>query len=428
MIASLNRLSVPVLAAGLFLSGYATLFGEYEQLRIIIVILMVIGSGMGFLMLGAHGMHPRLYRILLAGAALIALTAVSLCLGAPEGVIDYKSLFQTLTQLVLVCGWIVYCSYMEWDQEWLWKILAVAGLACGIANLVIWFQSGFQIPFAGFATAKNSLATAAMTMGFVALGTLHVSRSAVAELLGWALLGSSVLVLIASGGRSALIVLASSAFAYWAWPLLIGTRKRQLMTLTVVFGISFMIPLTYLNLDKWAVFRTMDRYSKNYFGLSVYTGRESLWPSVMDGIEERPYYGHGSKANMRFTRHMRGGQTQEHSAHNLYLATLYQVGIVGLFGVALLISAVWWSYFDVGFLWLTRVAGAFFLGILLRENFEVSLTQNNLQMGVGEWAIIACGICPWFDDLVREQAEEDGDGSEDNLYATLHEEQVGEAV
>jgi hypothetical protein len=41
---------------------------------------------------------------------------------------------------------------------------------------------------------------------------------------------------------------------------------------------------------------------------------------------------------------------------------------------------------------LLSLSAAFYIGVLLREASEVSLTQNTLQIGLGSWAAIMSGL------------------------------------
>ena len=203
----------------------------------------------------------------------------------------------------------------------------------------------------------------------------------------------SLLAIIASGSRAAFLEVTLACAVYVLWPVIAGSVARFRMAfITLVLGL-FTLTWILPNLSDWHRFWRFDfwRFNEVVYdvsGLEINTGREVLWPHVIAGIQERPLFGHGSGASVRFERSIGGGHTLKQSAHNLYLTVTYQAGVVGLAGLVLYLQGIWMLYHRSRWSAHARLGAAFFAAIALREAFEVSLTQNNLIVGVGAWTLI----------------------------------------
>lgn len=132
-------------------------------------------------------------------------------------------------------------------------------------------------------------------------------------------------------------------------------------------------------------------------GKSLYTGREQIWSILFDAIEKNPFFGLG----LGFDLEQLGIDV---SAHNFYLIMLLQFGIVGyiLFSV--------WFYLLVRFVRggafrqnsrVSDLALAWFLSVLMQQNFEQFLFQNNLAASFMLWFIVGVAFSynPRFDKL-----------------------------
>lgn len=100
----------------------------------------------------------------------------------------------------------------------------------------------------------------------------------------------------------------------------------------------------------------------------------------------RPLLGHGAGVLAeQFT-----GRTW--SAHNLYMQVMLQTNFLGMFGLVLLFGSVWREFWPGKKAHIVRLAAALFVGGVIREVFEVTLIQNNVQTGVLLWLVVAVGI------------------------------------
>ena len=71
---------------------------------------------------------------------------------------------------------------------------------------------------------------------------------------------------------------------------------------------------------------------------------------------------------------------------------MLQAGIVSLVVLGVTLWSIWLSLYNKRKDTIVRLAGSFLLGALVHEAFEVSLTQNNLTVGIIIWSIIAIGV------------------------------------
>ena len=75
-----------------------------------------------------------------------------------------------------------------------------------------------------------------------------------------------------------------------------------------------------------------------------------------------------------------------YSSHNLWLQLALQMGITGLILMAIFLLVVQYRIAK-GDNPLWRISVSFFIALIFHECFEVSLTQNNLAVGLISWLI-----------------------------------------
>ena len=128
-----------------------------------------------------------------------------------------------------------------------------------------------------------------------------------------------------------LIIQTASRAVYIALLVVLGIMLIQhfkpimvkyLMPLVFTFIFIFMVLYIKVFTSPWGLY--LNELSRNLFGKSLYSGRESLWIEIWDKIKQAPILGYGiSKTSINIT-------TLQLSTHNQYLQTLLEVGLVGL--------------------------------------------------------------------------------------------------
>ena len=121
------------------------------------------------------------------------------------------------------------------------------------------------------------------------------------------------------------------------------------------------------------------------------TEEEMAWAaaSTRKMIEEEPWWGQGVGFQPEADPQYAGL-----SAHNLYLQIALQLGYVGVGLFVGFFGAIWASLWRNRRSRMVRLVGAFFIGIIVHESFEVTLTQNNLAIGCIFWLILSFGLNP----------------------------------
>ena len=387
-----NLLSWVVLGFALFLSGHSALYSNTEEglLRWLVLGTLFGGAGIFCLAVLENQLDRRLAPIFFGCVAMVLAQAVSFLAAGVFAPIDANRLVETIAQQSLVVLWIGFGLTLDWRSPGTFWVAVLSGLAVMIANLVDWGMKGTPIPFEGFSTGKNGLAAAACVGILLASAPIRSNPGYVILFASRSLGLLSALALFASGGRASFIFLLIFLGAKWTFPILKRTPIGPVFTTIGLVAVLATIPFVYINLEHMPGFTRIDDLLSSMTH-SAYSGRETLWPEVIDGISEHPIVGNGTSVSWRFERRAYG-LVQELSAHNLYLAILFQSGLIGLLGFICLIASVLsclWAFPNSN-----RISFSFgvLLAALSREVWEVSLTQNTLQVGLGVWILITFGL------------------------------------
>jgi len=131
--------------------------------------------------------------------------------------------------------------------------------------------------------------------------------------------------------------------------------------------------------------QTLDTYSLQFTGKSIYTGRAEMWVGLREYIEQRPLVGWGTGVT---PEDLTGSSL---SAHNGYIQLWLQLGIDGLvLQIMLLIALLVWLFKRHNHV--SRVALAVLSGMIVHEIFEVTLIQNNTSLTILTWLVIGMGV------------------------------------
>lgn len=120
------------------------------------------------------------------------------------------------------------------------------------------------------------------------------------------------------------------------------------------------------------------------------SGRNDIWIVLSEMIKEHPLFGHGMST---VASDLIGN---DKSAHNLYLNTLIQIGYIGFACVIIILFIIWMRLTSIRNDFFVRLSGAYMIGILIHQNFEITLFQNQLSIGILQWLIMAIGLSRIF--------------------------------
>jgi len=189
-----------------------------------------------------------------------------------------------------------------------------------------------------------------------------------------------------SGARASLVALLVAGGAFLWLRRFAARRWLSLSPLPLVLVAIALFTYIYAQLS--VVFSAVDFSAvKDVTGKNLLSGRNEIWPRLIAEIVDRPLLGYGLDAVVGNVTHL------ELSAHSWYLQLAYQSGLVGMAGIVLWISGVWREL-------VLRArtdrraaeSAALFLGLLVQDTFEVSLTQNDVAIGVLGMLVVGVGL------------------------------------
>ena len=206
------------------------------------------------------------------------------------------------------------------------------------------------------------------------------------SILNIAFLATSLYFIYLAEMRAVFILLGAALFTYMFWKVITKTKFRMTLFFTGLMTILIGFIFVYPKLIYWSKFPIIESYVYQYTGKSLMSGRNRLWDTLTDIVNQKPFLGHGTGIipyNVADTTL---------SAHNLYLQTALQNGWIGLILLILIFFVIWISYFRSKLEYATRLSASFFIGILVYQSFEIVLTQNKMDTALFFWLIISVGI------------------------------------
>lgn len=146
--------------------------------------------------------------------------------------------------------------------------------------------------------------------------------------------------------------------------------------------ILFSWTIFYTILDTTSIGKKIELYSMRLFNKNLFSGRQNVWPFVIELIKNQPVIGYGLSASPSSILGI------PISCHSLYLQTALQGGLVLLSILVLLVSEI-----------IKTIAKsscnvkivALVIAYMFNEAFEITLTQNLLPVGIIAWFIFGLG-------------------------------------
>lgn len=198
----------------------------------------------------------------------------------------------------------------------------------------------------------------------------------------------SLVLLIFANSRSALLAL----FAFLICVVVFrfagrkeSTKKTASILFFVVLAGALAFTIAYPSLLGTELGTQLELMSREYLNKNFFSGREEVWKMVLNAVEGNELLGLGLSMTPSDI------YNTTFSAHNLYLQTLLQSGIIGLF---LVLALLYLAYRRLSMenSWSSCIGAAMIVALLVHECFEVVLTQNNFIYGLMYWAVIAIAL------------------------------------
>ena len=118
----------------------------------------------------------------------------------------------------------------------------------------------------------------------------------------------------------------------------------------------------------------------------IFFRKKDIWLALIELIKQRLLIGYGASASPQ--QFLPIGL----SSHNLYLQIALQSGLTGLALLILLFWNIWKLFYRKVDSIYVKLAASFFVAAMVYQLFEVSLTQNNLAIGILIWLITSIGV------------------------------------
>lgn len=184
-----------------------------------------------------------------------------------------------------------------------------------------------------------------------------------------------LLVIILSKSRSIYLSIISYAFTYLLYNNFKNIKKRRFFYFLLII---LMVSFVYLYSSQSVLLYRIDNIISHYSGKNFYSGRQQFWGNLLEEILRKPILGYGTSTTPFNLLDV------SLSSHNLYLQVGIQAGIVGI-GLLILFFYKLFFYFCESSTREGRIGAAILVSTMIHQIFEVSLTQNNLGLGLLVW-------------------------------------------
>ena len=378
-----------------FGSGVVAIFGEGSITRVFgSLILLGCAGALVFAGLGGHKFGYSA-RILFIPAMVCVFTyAVSLAISVDRIELLNSNFVTPLFKLILSLVVVFFVSEQDWNSPKLWlSIVALGNLILGFDLALILF---FGIQEDTLTIYLHLHSNSVALFGFVGIiyGVImfYLNFSKLHNALAITLTVIAFLCVAMTKGRSILISMfvavgITMLLRYWA-----RYRRLRSSLIVIVASLCLAIPTIYGAIGNSRLFNDVDRLSNAWFGKGIYTGREFVWPIVIDDIYERPWFGYGVESRSRWEWQEYGSDATKLSAHNSYLSILHEAGIFGVAGFAFFVWFVWATLIKLPGSIPTQLCSGFLWAALLQQSFEVSLINGDYLRAICIWSVVGCGL------------------------------------
>lgn len=187
--------------------------------------------------------------------------------------------------------------------------------------------------------------------------------------------------------RSVMISVVFIFLTFLLWIKIIKSKLKFTLYFGFVAAFCFAFTVIYPNLQKYLPNYDYFNYQMvKYTGKSIHSGRDVIWSLLIDVIKQKPLLGFGSSASP--DQYIQSSL----SAHNLYLQITLQIGLIGLILFSIFLYSIWKRFWLNRYDKKVRFSAAFFIGIIIYQLSEVTLTQNNFTFALIQWLIIGVGL------------------------------------
>ncbi len=346
-----------------------------------IVILLSVSSLILLVNLARNHRLPRkLLGILICSAILITVYLIALLIEGitTRGVIVFG-------QLVLVIIFFICMSFIKWDKR---KIRIIANIIAifALINLSLFAISGFITPFKSFTGNSNAFSALFLFLGFFPLLYALLIKQPINKIIWLVIFSINILLAFSGQARSIWIAFFIFVMVFICWRFITVNRIMFYGTFAVIIVFLISVTVFYPMIGNHSDAVIWNEIIRNYTGKNLFSGREDIWLALIELIKQRLLIGYGASASPQ--QFLPIGL----SSHNLYLQIALQSGLTGLALLILLFWNIWKLFYRKVDSIYVKLAASFFVAAMVYQLFEVSLTQNNLAIGILIWLITSIGV------------------------------------
>lgn len=287
-----------------------------------------------------------------------------------------------LLKLLLFLTFILGAIRTRWNP----KSIKIAAHLLGITVILLflhWVRSGFPVnEFQSIFRNANYLGVFLFVIWYFKI--LAIKYGSKLERVYFTLLMVLNLILIYSTSTRSVVIAAVVILFVWVILKQFRNLFPYLFYIVVILNVLFLF--TYVKVQNTSLGMFLDNISVKLLDKSLFSGRGDLWVEIWQKVVEKPLFGYGMGTEASDITSF------SLTAHNQYFQFLLEQGFIGLVVFLLLLFSIWKLLVKRLNYYPAKLSACFFLGILVYENFELTLFQNNYPIAFFLWLIMVIGI------------------------------------
>jgi hypothetical protein len=166
------------------------------------------------------------------------------------------------------------------------------------------------------------------------------------------------------------------------------SKRRFQMIFIATFVLCVLFPFVYVRLWETELGILLNELSWKYTNSNFFSGRQNIWNAIIEAMHNHWLFGLGIDSGIELKYY--GGIL---STHNLYMF-LYLEGGVFLIGLFFCFLYLLWNklYPHVRSDKQIRLSAAYFLGIIIFCDFEMTMLTNTIAVAIPLWFTIGYGL------------------------------------
>lgn len=299
-----------------------------------------------------------------------------------SSVLNYNSTLNNTLQFAAIMLFFISFSTIKWNSFKI-NFSYITSFIYVSLNLIYAATLGKFSQFMSVYPNSNLLGAYGFIALFFIILKFNYSNNKVLPIIGILL---STLLIIISDTRSIIMSIIIVVSVFISWGKITKSMFRANLFFVTYIGILVFIIVIYAKLPSYNFYPKLESWMIENTGKSIMSGRLEIWSEVMNLINEKPWFGYGPDVKASIIISLNA------SPHNIYINTMLQVGIIGLILFVGILYTIFYSYVLKKNEIMVRISAAFYFGIIFHQLFEITLTQNQLSIGLFQWLIFSVGF------------------------------------